>query len=79
MDTYRSVVAKAAISSGADLINDLSAGALDKNIIKAATSLAVLICLMHMSGNPSMKSLNSYPAGVISSVISELGNRVRAA
>ncbi|KAG0126688.1 Dihydropteroate synthase-like protein [Tuber indicum] len=80
IDTYRSVVARAAISAGADLINDISAGTLDKDMLKTAADLAVPICLMHMRGTPStMNSLASYPTGVVPAVISELGERVRAA
>ena len=80
IDTYRSAVAKAAISAGADLINDISAGTLDRDMLRTAANLAVPICLMHMRGTPSsMSSLKSYPAGVISGVISELSDRVRAA
>ncbi|PUU77269.1 Dihydropteroate synthase-like protein [Tuber borchii] len=68
IDTNRSAVAKATISAGADLINDVSAGTLDKDMPKTA-SLAVPICRMHM-GVPKV-----LPAGVIP----ELEDRVRAA
>ena len=80
INKYRSAIAKAAISGGADLISDVSTGTLDKDMLKVAASLAVLICLMHMRDNPSsIKSLNSYPAGVISGVISKLEKCVLAA
>ncbi|CUS13339.1 unnamed protein product, partial [Tuber aestivum] len=80
IDTYRAAVAKAAVSAGADLINDVSAGTLDKDMLKTAADLAVPICLMHMRGDPcTMGSLASYPTGVIPAVISELSERVRAA
>ncbi|PWW76807.1 Dihydropteroate synthase [Tuber magnatum] len=80
VDTYRAAVARAAISAGADLINDVTAATSDKDMFKTVADLAVPICLMHMRGTPStMDSLASYPAGVIPTIISELSERVRAA
>ncbi|RPA94719.1 Dihydropteroate synthase [Choiromyces venosus 120613-1] len=80
IDTYRAIVAKAVISAGADIINDVSAGTLDPAMLPTAAELAVPICLMHMRGTPSnMSSLTSYPAGLLPTILSELQERVRAA
>ncbi len=61
VDTFRSQVAKMAVSEGAALINDISGGALDKNMFAAIAELKVPYILMHMRGNPqNMNSLTNY-------------------
>ncbi|KAI6382380.1 hypothetical protein MCOR25_000679 [Pyricularia grisea] len=61
VDTYRAAVAEAAVSAGADVINDVSAGALDADMLPTVARLGVTICLMHMRGTPAtMSSLSDY-------------------
>ncbi|WP_108807716.1 dihydropteroate synthase [Aquimarina spinulae] len=61
IDTFRSEIAKACIEAGAALINDISAGNLDKNMISTVGILGVPYIMMHMKGTPkTMKSLNKY-------------------
>ena len=80
IDTYRASVAAEAISAGADMINDISAGTLDAAMLPTAASLGATICLMHTRGTPAtMTSLTSYPAGVVKTVGAELLDRVHAA
>lgn len=60
-DTFRSEVAKAAVEAGADLINDVAGGNLDKNMFETVAHLQVPYVLMHMRGTPStMQSLTHY-------------------
>jgi dihydropteroate synthase len=61
VDTFRSNVAKSAIEAGACIINDISAGSLDDNMIETVAKLQVPYCMMHMKGNPqTMQSLAQY-------------------
>jgi dihydropteroate synthase len=61
VDTFRSKVAKEAISAGADMVNDISAGALDEEMPELVASLKVPYIAMHMKGNPqTMQSLSNY-------------------
>ncbi|KAI3402081.1 hypothetical protein diail_10 [Diaporthe ilicicola] len=61
VDTYRASVAEAAASAGADIINDVSAGAMDPDMLPTVARLGKTICLMHMRGTPAtMSSLNDY-------------------
>lgn len=61
IDTFRSKVAKEAILTGADLVNDISAGNLDEEMLEVVAALKVPYIAMHMKGNPqNMKSLASY-------------------
>ena len=52
IDTFYSLVAKEAVRAGADMINDISAGSLDEQLIETVATLKVPYVLMHMKGNP---------------------------
>ncbi|MGK2864211.1 MAG: dihydropteroate synthase [Chitinophagaceae bacterium] len=52
VDTYYAAVALEAVKAGAALINDVSAGKMDKNMIPVVASLHVPYVLMHMQGKP---------------------------
>lgn len=82
IDTYRASVAQAAIDAGADIVNDVSAGLLDSEMLSTVAQLQCPVILMHMRGNPSNMSgpnLTSYPDGLIKTIGNELLLRVRAA
>lgn len=53
IDTYRASVAKAAVAAGADMINDISGGTFDPDMIPAVGELQVPYCLMHTTSKPS--------------------------
>ena len=48
IDTYKSEVAKHALDSGADMINDITALRGDKKLAEIVCGYEVPICLMHM-------------------------------
>ncbi|HKO81046.1 MAG TPA: dihydropteroate synthase [Chitinophagaceae bacterium] len=52
IDTYYSLVAKEAVNAGASLINDISAGSKDNEMIATVAALNVPYVLMHMQGTP---------------------------
>ena len=80
VDTFRAHVAAEAIAAGADFINDVSAGAMDDEMLPTVARLGVTVCLMHMRGTPStMNGLAAYPDGVVPTVARELARRVQAA
>ncbi|MCJ1434568.1 trifunctional dihydropteroate synthetase [Xylographa pallens] len=80
VDTYRASVAAAAITAGANIINDVSAGNMDPEMLPTAAKLGCTIILMHMRGTPAtMTKLTSYPDGLLPTVASELQARVNAA
>lgn len=61
VDTFRANVAKIAIENGACIINDISAGSLDENMMPTVAELQVPYIMMHMKGNPqTMQSLAQY-------------------
>lgn len=80
IDTYRASVAEAAIDAGADIVNDVSAGTLDPEMLPLVARLGCTVVLMHMRGTPStMAEKIYYPNGVIEDVGQELRARVAAA
>ena len=61
IDTFRSNVAKQAVELGAALINDISAGSLDDQMMQTVASLNVPYIMMHMRGTPqTMQNLTDY-------------------
>ncbi|CAK7228582.1 trifunctional dihydropteroate synthetase [Sporothrix curviconia] len=63
VDTYRASVAEAAVAAGADMINDVSAGDMDADMLPTVARLGATVCLMHMRGTPAtMSKLNQYGA-----------------
>jgi 2-amino-4-hydroxy-6-hydroxymethyldihydropteridine diphosphokinase/dihydropteroate synthase len=83
VDTYRAAVAEAAVRAGADVVNDVSAGAMDADMLATVARLGCTVCLMHMRGTPAnMNDLAAYPdgsRGLIRAVATELLDRVAAA
>lgn len=61
IDTFRSNVARIGIETGAHIINDISGGQLDADILPVAGELQVPFIGMHMKGSPqNMKHLAQY-------------------
>ncbi|OAG43959.1 dihydropteroate synthase [Fonsecaea monophora] len=80
IDTFHSDVARQTILAGADIINDVSAGLLDPQMLPTVAELGKTIVLMHMRGDPhTMTKLTDYPDGVTNGVARELYERVQAA
>lgn len=61
VDTFRARIAEEAIDHGATVINDISGGELDEEMVATAGRLKVPYILMHMRGTPqSMTKLTDY-------------------
>lgn len=79
VDTRKSVVARAAVAAGADLLNDVTALTYDSDSLATAAELEVPVCLMHAAGDPkTMQEKPSY-GDVVLEVLDYLDTRVRAA
>jgi dihydropteroate synthase len=79
IDTFRSEVAKQSVSAGAALINDISAGKLDENMLPSIGALGVPYIMMHMRGNPkTMQQLTTYE-NLVKDVISYFAERISKA
>lgn len=61
IDTFRAKVARSAVEWGAHLVNDVSAGAIDPEMMPTVGKLSVPYIAMHMRGTPqTMKELVEY-------------------
>ncbi|MGB5941291.1 MAG: dihydropteroate synthase [Leeuwenhoekiella sp.] len=79
IDTFRASVAREAVSTGASLINDISGGKLDENMLPTIAELQVSYVMMHMKGTPqTMKDLAEYD-DLLGEVIFYFSERVAAA
>lgn len=76
IDTFRSEVAEAAVSEGADIVNDISGGTLDKKMPLTVASLGVPYILMHNRGTPKGMQTQAIYQNVVTDVLTELQQRV---
>ncbi len=60
VDTFYSEVAKAAVDVGATIINDISAGNMDKEMLKTVAQLNTPYVCMHMQGTPATMQQNPF-------------------
>lgn len=61
VDTTRAEVAQAAVEAGADIVNDISGGTFDPEMLPTVAKLNVPIILMHIRGNPqTMQQMTVY-------------------
>lgn len=61
IDTFRSTVARACIDNGAAIVNDISAGLLDPEMLRTVAELRVPYIMMHMRGEPkTMQQFTDY-------------------
>ena len=79
IDTTKAIVAKEAITAGADMINDVSGGTFDDDMFSTVAALNVPIILMHLRGTPkTMQQLTQYD-NLASEIITFLQSRIQAA
>jgi dihydropteroate synthase len=52
IDTYHATVAKETVAAGVDMVNDISAGDMDADMLSTMASLNVPFIAMHMQGTP---------------------------
>ncbi|WP_185856685.1 dihydropteroate synthase [Blattabacterium cuenoti] len=71
IDTFRSEVARIAVEEGAVMINDISGGKLDKNMLPLLGKLKIPYILNHMKGIPENMQENPY---YHENIITEINN-----
>ena len=77
VDTFRSIVAKEALKSGASMINDISAFSLDDKLIDVISQNNVPYILMHMQGNPQNMQQNPTYNNLIYELIYFFSNKIK--
>jgi dihydropteroate synthase len=79
VDTTRASVAKASVEAGADIINDISGGTFDSQMLPTVASLGVPIVLMHIRGTPeTMQQFTDYQ-DLMEEIASFLANQITTA
>ncbi len=79
VDTFRATIAEEAIQRGAELVNDISAGVLDPNMMDLIARSQVPYILMHMPGNPQEMQERAEYQNVVQELLVYLSERLRIA
>jgi dihydropteroate synthase len=80
VDTMRHEVAAAAVEAGATIVNDVSGGLADPDILRVAGDAGVGYVAMHWRAHSTeMQQHAVYDGGVVETVLVELGQRIEAA
>ena len=79
IDTTKSKVAEEAITSGANIINDVSAMEIDENMLQVAKNYNSPIVMMHMKGIPKNMQNNPTYDHLITEIKDYLSSRVKCA
>ncbi len=79
IDTYRSNVAKLALESGANIVNDISGFMFDKNMVKVIKDYECGVVIMHIRGKPKNMQENPYYEDTIKEIKEELNLRIEYA
>lgn len=78
VDTFRAEVARKAVEAGADIVNDISGGEMDREMFSAVSELHVPYILMHMQGTPKDMQMEPKYENLMCEVFRSLGERVEA-
>jgi len=76
VDTYNSATAKAAVETGASIINDVSSGTIDTNMLATVAGLKVPYIAMHMQGTPATMQQNPQYDDAVTDVLNYLRDKV---
>jgi dihydropteroate synthase len=76
IDTFRAEIAREAICDcGAHIVNDISGGDADPNMVKLITELNVPYIIMHMQGQPQTMHKNPVYEDVVSEILMWFGQK----
>lgn len=79
VDTFRAEVAKQCIAKGTALVNDISAGHLDENMLETVAKLNVPYIMMHMRGNPKTMQQQTNYDNILKEVLFYFSERITTA
>lgn len=79
IDTFRSTVAEACLKAGAAMINDISAGFLDEQMLATIAKFKVPYIMMHMKGTPQTMQTHTDYKDLTQEVVYYFSERIAAA
>lgn len=77
IDSFYAQVVKDAIETGSSMVNDVSAGTIDADLIPAVASLHVPYVLMHMQGNLQTMQQNPHYENIVPEVFDFLNKKIK--
>jgi dihydropteroate synthase len=77
IDSFYATVVKEAVNAGADIVNDISAGTIDEELISTVASLKVPYVVMHIKGNSQTMQQNAVYDNVVLDVFDFLNKQIR--
>ncbi|HYD91303.1 MAG TPA: dihydropteroate synthase [Flavobacterium sp.] len=77
IDTLRPEVARAAVNEGAAMVNDISGGGLEVDLLETVASLKVPYVLMHIKGTPKTMQANPHYEDVVDEVINYFIEKIK--
>ncbi len=77
IDTFYAGVAKKAVHAGASIVNDVSAGSIDPQLLPTVAALKVPYVLMHLPGNPQTMQHNAVYNNVTLDVFDALSFKMK--
>ncbi|MEH2403217.1 dihydropteroate synthase [Nostoc sp.] len=79
VDTTRAAVARASVEAGADIINDISGGTFDLEMLPTVAELSVPIILMHIRGTPQTMQQQTDYQDLLGEIYSFLARQIGVA
>jgi len=79
VDTFRAAIAHEALSEGAAIVNDITAGTADRDMLPTAARHRAPVVLMHMKGDPRTMQRNPRYRDVAGEVTAWLQRRIAGA
>jgi dihydropteroate synthase len=79
VDTYKASVARVALESGAQIVNDVSAGQWDREMLPTLAALECGVVLMHTRGRPEQWRGQKKSPDIVGEVRHDLANAVQQA
>jgi len=78
LDTYRAEIARRGAGEGIDMINDISAGDIDGEMLPAVAALNLPFIAMHMQGRPQTMQLAPHYADVVQDILDYFIRKIHA-
>lgn len=78
IDTYYAAVAQAAVEAGADMVNDISGGTIDGEMLATVARLRVPYICMHIKGTPATMQQHAVYNDVTKEVLEYFTERIAA-
>ncbi len=76
IDTYHAEVAAAALQAGVSMVNDISAGEMDANMISTVADACVPFVCMHMKGTPENMQVNPHYENLFEELIDFFSKKI---